>query len=265
MEENLTEQQTNESSNDNQKQSVCDDVTNWKAVVIFLIGIIGLSFLYSFILIAAFRSVENYDLFNVVMNRNNFNKINGMMQFMTYVFGFCIAYKIVGEKAIKKIFSKYKEFSIYTRGIVYGFVLLFAQVVCNIVITIITGPVEENQNQNVLIELAKASPLFMGITTVVLAPFFEEITYRYSLFGVVHKKSRILAYVVTILVFGLIHFDFNCFGSAERMKIEFLNLPSYLISGGILCYAYEKEDSLICSIVAHATNNFIAFFQIFML
>ena len=265
MEENLTEQQTNESTNNTKKQSVCNDVVNWKAVIIFLIGIIGLSFLYSFILLAAFMSVENYDLFNALANKTEFNKINGAMQFLTYVFGFCIAYKIIGERAIKKIFSKYKEFTVYTRGVVYGFILLAAQSVYSIVITIITGPVDANQNQNALIELAKASPLFMGITTVILAPFFEEITYRYSLFGVVHKKSRILAYAITILVFGLIHFDFGCFESVEKMKVELLNLPAYLISGGILCYAYEKEDSLICSITAHATNNFIAFAQILFL
>ena len=61
-----------------------------------------------------------------------------------------------------------------------------------------------------------------------------------------------LAYIVTSLVFGLIHFNF--FATGDALINELLNLPSYVISGFLLTLAYDKFG-FACSSVAHIVNN----------
>ena len=72
--------------------------------------------------------------------------------------------------------------------------------------------------------------------TVILAPFAEEMTYRIGLFSALKRVNLILAFIVTALVFGLIHFDlsgviqgFNTGteGSRKYAINELCNLPLY--------------------------------------
>ena len=68
-----------------------------------------------------------------------------------------------------------------------------------------------------------------------------------------------VAYIVTPLIFALIHFDFFA-GSAEGYINELLNLPSYIIAGVTLTIIYDKFG-LSTSIVAHCGNNLISIFM----
>ena len=124
-----------------------------------------------------------------------------------------------------------------------------------------------DHSKNHVFSTIETSTVILFFTTVILAPLFEELVYRYGLFANIHKKNRYLAYAATLLIFGFIHFDFTCFTSnnIELIKIELINLPAYLLSGGILCFAYENEESIISPMIAHLTNNLIAFLQIILL
>jgi len=57
-----------------------------------------------------------------------------------------------------------------------------------------------------------------------------------------------------MLIFGLIHMSFK----PETIVNELVNLPSYILAGSILTYAYEKEGFAV-STYAHITNNLISF------
>ena len=57
-----------------------------------------------------------------------------------------------------------------------------------------------------------------------------------------------------MVLFALIHFSFDN-ATAQEWVIELANLPSYMIAAAILCYAYDRNDSLATSIIAHIFNN----------
>ena len=95
-----------------------------------------------------------------------------------------------------------------------------------------------------------------------MGPIVEEFTYRYGLFGYVKKHNKTLAYVATILIFALIHFEFTT--DVDQLVNELLNLPSYLIGAIVLSIAYDKSDNLVVPIIAHIFNNLISFTSTFM-
>ncbi len=264
MKDNYYELDSNQEEEAPAEKKSVDRVVTWKAIVIFLLGLIGLSLIYTLIysISSAFVTLDRELL---ETNPAKYYRVDGILQFVTYMVGLGIAVAIIAVPTVKQftvIFEKFKDAKVYTNGLVIGIVMLFAQSVYSIIITLIFGEVDSNANQSALVEMTKRAPVLLFLTTVVLAPLFEEIVYRYSLFGVLHKKNRYLAYIVSLIVFGLIHFDFGSFSDWATLKVELLNLPAYLISGGLLCYAYEKNDSLIAPITAHATNNLVAFIQI---
>ena len=79
----------------------------------------------------------------------------------------------------------------------------------------------------------------------------------------VSRKNRWFAYLVASVIFGLIHFDFEATGS--ELINELWNIPSYIISGVILCRAYEKHNCISTSIIAHAINNGVAILSVILL
>lgn len=250
-----------ETNYETEKYQNLHSVNTTKAIIIFLIGLIGLSLIFTVIWNLILLIFSNQ------INEENIYKFDSYGQVSAYLIGTIIVFSIIGVKNIKKLFYKFKDLNVYIKGIIFGFILLFAQTVYGVFSTIAFGEVESNVNQQSIILLVKSSPIPLFIMTVILAPIFEEIVYRYALFGALHKKNRWFAYIVCFTIFGLIHFDFSCFNNNdfEAIKVELVNLPSYILSGGILCYAYEKEDSIISSMIAHATNNLVAFLQIIFL
>lgn len=266
MEDNYQQQTEFEETNKSQEETKINpvnDVVLWKAIALFLVAIIGLD------LIATVFSLIAKAIFGGQLKDNLplAYRVSGVLQFLTYAVGIGIFLVIVGIPTLKKIYCKFKDIQVYAKGFAYGIILLVAQTAYGIVSTLIFGNVGSNENQEALVEMTKQTPILLGICVVIFAPIFEELAYRYALFGTLHKKNRVLAYVVGLTIFGLIHFSFDALfsGDIERIKVELINLPSYLICGGVLCYAYEKEESLLSSMTAHATNNLIAFIQMMIL
>ncbi len=243
-----------------------NDVVLWKAIILFLVAIVGLDIIATVFSLFA-KLIFHTQFADATNNLPFIHKVLGVLQFLTYAVGIGIFFAVIGIPTLKKIYCKFKDVQVYAKGFAYGIILLVAQTVYGIVSTIIFGSVESNENQEALVEMTKQTPILIGICVVIFAPIFEELAYRYALFGTLHKKSRILAYIIGLTIFGLIHFSFDALFSRdmERIKIELINLPSYFICGGILCYAYEKEESLLSSMTAHATNNLIAFIQMMIL
>ena len=68
------------------------------------------------------------------------------------------------------------------------------------------------------------------------------------------RYNKYLALILTTIVFALIHFRFN----SENIVGELWSLPSYLIAGFILTFAYEK-GGLSSSLTAHVIYNIVSF------
>ena len=86
-----------------------------------------------------------------------------------------------------------------------------------------------------------------------IGPLCEELTYRTGLFGLLRKWHRIPAYIISGIIFGLIHFKYT---SPDILQ-EFLYLPTYIVPGLLFSVAYDLYG-LPCSYIAHITNNLYA-------
>ena len=116
-------------------------------------------------------------------------------------------------------------------------------------------PTEPNANQTAANALVTTYPVLSILLLGIVGPAVEELTYRVGLFSLLTRVHRAVAYVVTILIFALIHFNF--FAKGDAMINELLNLPSYVIAGALLCFLYDRFG-LGASLTAHVINNLVS-------
>ena len=118
-----------------------------------------------------------------------------------------------------------------------------------------------NSNQVNVINMVKYNWVACFFIIGLLGPFCEELTYRVGVFGFASRLGKWAGYVLGILVFAFIHFDFTALGSRDGVIIEFVSLPNYLFSAAVLCFLYDKFG-FAASYVTHALNNIISVIQI---
>lgn len=129
-------------------------------------------------------------------------------------------------------------------AVIFGFDIVWGNISRAIGATI-------NENQDAINNIAKInvplSLLFLGF----LGPICEELTYRVGLFNFTRRVNRIMGYVISAAIFGLIHI--HDYGSLN----EWLSYPSYLFAGLAFAFAYEKWG-FGASTLAHVTNNVLS-------
>ena len=231
-----------------------DDGPKWPKIrseiiyrlIVFLIGFVGL-FAIGFaveVLILFIRPEyldSNSDLYITgVTIANTFEYL-----ILLGVFGFFIWPRLF---TLIKRFKNWKHIII---GLGFGGLVIGATIVYNIIISQFIE-IPENANEALAESIILYNPALSFFVLGLVGPICEELTYRFGLFGLLKKKNRVLAYLVTALVFGIIHFDYT-----GDLVVELLNLPIYMISGALFSLAYD-----LCgfegSLTAHVTNNIYA-------
>lgn len=243
------------------------DRINIKRLVIFLFSIIGIDILtYSVqsILMATNIIINNpimpstFEEIFELLNNYKFTILDvSIIQFVVQSIELAILFLIL-NKDIPVLFEKAKWSSLW-KGLIYGVIgIVFQLVYFNIINAILPSGNQDNINQATLNELFKFTPILSTIFVVILGPICEEIIYRFALFGLLKKKSRFLAYFITGVVFGLIHFNLpsatNGTINMDNLIIELANLPAYIVGGLILAHAYDKHG-LLTSTIAHMSIN----------
>jgi membrane protease YdiL (CAAX protease family) len=95
---------------------------------------------------------------------------------------------------------------------------------------------------------------FLAPVVILVAPICEEIFFRGFLFkGLRRRFSAWPAALISGAFFGLVHF-----GGFEFLLI----IPSLAVVGVALALVYERRQSLLASIAAHALFNVIGFLSI---
>jgi len=116
-----------------------------------------------------------------------------------------------------------------------------------------------NPNSEAIVTEIAANFRVMVVVTVVLAPIVEETVFRGALFGTIRQKSRIAAYIVSVLLFGAFHlwehlvFDFS-------LK-SLLFIIQYVPPSIALAWCYERSGTIWSPILLHALLNLQATFQ----
>ena len=134
--------------------------------------------------------------------------------------------------------------------IYYGASLILSQIILRI------DPEFANVNDSNLMELSKENYSLMAFCTTLLVPITEETLYRGLLFQGLQRKSRILAYLLSSLIFAGIHV-MGYIGFADTRTL-LLCYVQYLPAGLSLAWAYEKADTIVAPMLIHITINQLA-------
>ena len=134
-----------------------------------------------------------------------------------------------------------------------GFILYYAAalLVSNFIFWL--DPDFANVNDSAISELSKEHYTLLSFCTVFLVPVTEETFYRGLLFQPLQAKSRVLAYLVSALVFAAIHIT-GYIGLYDFTTL-LLCYIQYLPAGIALCFAYEKADTIVAPILMHIAIN----------
>ena len=136
-----------------------------------------------------------------------------------------------------------------------GFVLYYvlSVVIAGVILRI--SPDFSNVNDSTVIGLFVEHPALMAIATVLLVPVTEETLYRGLLFQGFQRKSRLLAYCLSTLVFASIHVV-SYIGQTDWLTLA-LCFAQYLPAGLMLAWAYEKSNTIMTPIMIHMVINLI--------
>lgn len=236
-------------------------VSVFKQIAFFLAGFLGFNII-GFIVALVFQTVgvATYDLRTADQLKEYLSRadiqfwINMIMYLITFAMMALLTWK-KGWKEIARSFKKPSAVGIAFLGLL---TMLAINFVYSYIITLIfMGAGIElpgvNTNESTLRTIGGVNlPLFIVVIGI-LGPFIEELTYRAGLFSFLSRINRWIAYVVSGLVFGLIHFSWD-FSSSEAIIRELINLPTYVGAGLIMAFVYEK-GGFAASFMMHSMNN----------
>ena len=120
----------------------------------------------------------------------------------------------------------------------------------------------QNINNASVQELTRNAPALMLLFSVAAAPITEECLFRGALFGLLRKKNRAAAYLVTAAAFALIH---AAPGLAAGQWQDAYAALLYFAPSVALCYAYEASGTIWTSILLHAAINAVSYVLVFVI
>ena len=118
-----------------------------------------------------------------------------------------------------------------------------------------------NLNDTTISAQIQDAPRVTLLIIVFLAPFVEEVLFRGLVFGNLKSKSRVVAYLVSCVLFALLHVW--QFAVVQQDLTYFLLMVQYLVPGAVLAWAYESSGTLWASIGLHAAVNALSAWAMF--
>lgn len=227
----------------------------WKQALLFLIGF-GAFQLLAFLLSLAVVGIAKAQLGEGTFAYYNFvdsYRFVGYINFASYllIFAALAALIIKDSYEVLRSFKKLKPLIAGISGLLI--ILLFNALYTNILAisgVLITNNANENAINNIVYQYPVLSILVFGL----IGPIVEELTYRVGVFSFFSRINKILAYVLTVLIFTLIHFDFS---SSQAIVNELLNIPLYASAAIVLCYLYDHY-AFAGSVYCHVLNNVLS-------
>lgn len=208
-----------------------------------LLGFIYLAF--SQLLLPDLIAITAYSL-GFSISLATLNVIFFLVNFISIV---AIFHRFLG-RSLKKAWKSIPKCLLYVImgfGMYYWASLLFGILISRI------NPSFANVNDQAIEGIAQELPKLMTFATVFLVPVVEETLYRGLVFQGLQRKHRILAYIVSVTAFSLIHIV-GFIGSADWMTLG-ICFMQYLPAGIALAWAYEKADTIVAPILIHIIIN----------
>lgn len=148
-------------------------------------------------------------------------------------------------------------FGRFLKSVIFGYVFYYAMLYAvSVVLTLVLESTINPNSQEILNE-TRLNRNVMIVTGVFLAPILEESLFRGALFGTIRQKSRIVAYIVSIVVFALYHLWQSFYVDGFSWTLV-LYLLQYIPGSVALAWCYEKSGTIWSSITLHAIINLIS-------
>ena len=116
---------------------------------------------------------------------------------------------------------------------------------------------EENPNNMAIADMAGTNFGMVSAMAICLAPVVEEIIFRGAIFTLGRKKSRIMGYALSMVLFSVYH----VWGYAVENPVYLLFLLQYLPVSFLLCRCYERTNSLWSCIFFHMVVNAMSMYS----
>ena len=176
-------------------------------------------------------------------------------RFLFYLINFSVLVPLLHNYLHQAVGHFYKNAPKILLTALIGFALYY---LCNNGLTLLIQklmPQFFNVNDSNIVATADSNLLLLAMGTVVFVPAAEELMYRGLLYGLCRKRSRILAFAVSTLVFAAIHVT-GYIGYYEPLHL-LLCYVQYIPAGLILAGAYEFSGNILSPILIHTVINFI--------
>lgn len=160
------------------------------------------------------------------------------------------SYKDMLIDKFKEYFSKVSNFS---DSLKYWGIGLSIMLVSNLIINILILKNTGSTNESIVRDSLKIYPLIGFICIAVVAPFIEEMIFRFGLRKVTGKKYFPL---ISGLVFGFIH---TIAGLENGNLVELIYIIPYGGLGYTFALSYNKTDNIFSSIMCHVIHNTLVY------
>lgn len=223
-----------------------------KQFIIFLVGWIGFRLFAATIQIGigVFANMQGQDLTDVLNQTSTAMFVNSA----AYL-GLLIALVIIINFDIVKLFKSFKHYQSYIAGLVCLVSIFAFTYVYSVFLNLLQLSTSDNANESSIQDINSAYKFTSIVVFGIIGPICEELTYRVGLFSLLRRKSRVMAYLLTIVIFAFIHFNFDL--NPTVLLNEILNLPFYMFAAFAFSFTYEKFG-LAGSLTAHIANNVIS-------
>ncbi len=202
-----------------------------------------------------FLIIKNSGITDILKEKNLFYGvlINLIYQFILIIM-ISLSMKQYLNISLKKMKANKisKNIKIIMAGVGIAFLSSFLVVIAEIIICSNTAIPQNQSNINAYFIYY---PVLAVIMSVIMAPFTEEIIYRYILLEFFRKYGNLCAVLVTGFLFGTMHM-LSSFGNTNIWLFLFQWLK-YCIPGIILGFIYTKYKNIWINVSIHGTWNLI--------
>ena len=135
------------------------------------------------------------------------------------------------------------------------FILMVGNVALQMIMDLFGG-MPGSPNDDAVDELLHQDMRRMVAAAVIMAPIVEEALFRGLIFGAIRPKSRVLAYIVSMVLFGLFHVW--QYAVAGQSFAPLLSGFAYLPIAFVLAFCYDYSGSIWTPIFFHMFYNAVA-------
>ena len=188
--------------------------------------------------------------------------ISATVQSVIYYYVLFAVTLIVFHKFVARTSRNFADnLGVACRNILLGLIALYGlnELVYRLSSLVISN--RTNLNDTTISAQIQDAPRVTLLIIVFLAPFIEEVLFRGLVFGNLKSKSRVVAYLVSCLLFALLHVW--QFAVVQQDITYFLLMVQYLVPGAVLAWAYESSGTLWTSIGLHAVANALSAWAMF--